>query len=111
MSASQMMRSAFSARPTASRARRGKTLVTVEIVCADLGTQTSKRPNCSASSVASATSSGVRTFAARDAPTPVVSSVPTMLGMTTLMSIAASMLRSSPRSASLRPTTACLVAT
>ena len=86
--------------------------VTLAIDWADLGTQTSKRPVCSASTVASATCSGVRILEAREALRPVPSSVPTMLGMTTLTEIpSAPMLFSSPRSASLRPTTACLVAT
>src|SRR5947207_1219138 len=64
MSASQITLSAFRARAMRSRAGRGKTPVIVAIVCTDLGTHTSKRPVCRASSVASATCSGVRILAA-----------------------------------------------
>ena len=100
--------SPLSALPIASMARRGISAFKRTRPPADLGQNTSKRPVCSASTIAAATSSGSWGLTPRVSGSPEPSSVLTTTGMTTLMSTPLS--RSSARSDSLRPTTACLVA-
>ncbi len=70
------------------------------------GTKTSKRGTSIASTIALATSSGSTGLTQRW-PTPLVSSVLTIVGIT--QSTSMPLPRSSVRTASLIPTTACLV--
>ena len=80
----------------------------MSIAALDAGTQTSNLGNLSALTIASATSSGASFFSPRVSASPRPSSVSTTAGITTETSIPLS--RSSARTASLNPTTACLVA-
>ena len=73
------------------------------------GTQTSIRPVRRASTISSATSSGVISFTTGDLAYPAIISVLTMPGMTIEKSMPVPSC--SARTASVSPTTACFVAT
>jgi hypothetical protein len=98
----------FIARETASRQLRGSAAPKLISGPSRRGTQTSNRGSFSAATVASAICSGVTRLTPRRSGTPVASSVRAKPGMTTVISTPVS--RSSARTASERPITACLVA-
>ena len=87
---------------------RGTMFISRNMPPIDLGTYTSTRPVWSASTIPLATSSGSITLIPRVRCRPEPSSVLTTTGITMLTSMP--VLRTSARIASLRPTTACLVA-
>ena len=98
----------FIARETASRMRRGTTAPVQITPARRLGAQTSNLGTFSASTVSAAMSSGEIRGTPRRSGTPDASSVLAKPGITTVTSMPVP--RSSARTASESPTTACLVA-